>query len=421
MKIVFVLECANAITNGTGATCYRFAEELRKKGHEIIMLGEKLAPGVESPFAYYGLPHFTFPIFEPLIVKEGFNFVKCDIKTMYEAIKGADLVHLFLPFRLSSVARLIAEGLDVPVSAAFHLQPQNITGAFRMGKVKWINNIIIKGFRNYLFDHVAHIHCPSEMIRRQLVEAKYRNNVFHVISNGITPFFHRIESPKPEEYKDKIIVTMVGRLASEKRQDLIIKAVAKSQYNDKIQLILCGQGPSKKRYLKLAEKKGLANPLDIRFVDQEQLRKVLCYTDIYVHASDFEAEGISAMEALACGAVPIISDARYCATSAFAISDKCKFRHGSSKSLRQRIEYFIEHPEEVAELSEVYQTEGLSYHLARMVEKMEQMFEEVVADHKAGKSTPQTRVRKKDQRAKKRIFKKLIRQGVIAEFPPSLR
>ena len=61
MKIVFVLECANAVTNGTAATCYRFAKELQNRGHEIVMLGQELAPGQTSPFTYIGLKHFKFP------------------------------------------------------------------------------------------------------------------------------------------------------------------------------------------------------------------------------------------------------------------------------------------------------------------------------------------------------------------------
>lgn len=38
---------------------------------------------------------------------------------------------------------------------------------------------------------------------------------------------------------------MIGRLSREKRQDLIIKAIGESKYNDKIQLVLCGKGPWK--------------------------------------------------------------------------------------------------------------------------------------------------------------------------------
>ena len=421
MKIVFVLECANAISNGTGATCYRFANELHKRGHQIVMVGERLAPGVTTPFTYVGLPHYNFPIFEGLIRKEGFNFVKCDAKILYQAIKGADLVHLFLPFKLSSTARLIAETLDVPVSCAFHLQPQNITSAIHLGKVGLVNDVLFYSFRKYLYNHVRHVHCPSDMIMNQLKEHHYRNNVCHVISNGITPFFHRIPAEKPAEFKDRIVITMSGRLAGEKRQDIIIKAVARSRYNKDIQVVFCGQGPKEKRYFRIAKKRGLANPLFVKFCNAEELREILSYTDIYVHASDFEIEGISAIEAIACGAVPIISDSRLSATSSFALSQRCVFRHGSSKALAERIDYFIEHPLARQKLSFKYQKEGEAYHLDNMVDLMERMFAKAVEDHQEGNDIPQVRVRKKDVRKKRHIFKRLVKQGVIDELPETLR
>ena len=421
MRIVFVLECTNSIRNGTGASCFRFAQELAKRGHEIVMLGEELKPGETSPFFYYGVPHFKFPVFEGLIIKDGFNFVRCDVSTIYEAIEGADLVHLFIPFKLCSVARLIAEIQDVPVSSAFHLLPHNITAALHMVKWNFVNASIYLGFRNYLYDHVRHVHCPSEMTRQQLIEHKYKNNQFHVISNGITPYFHRIDVEKEESFKDKIVVAMSGRLAPEKRQDLIIKAVAQSKYNDKIQIILCGKGPSEKHYRKLAEKKGLANPLITKFCDQEELRKTLSYTDIYVHASDFEIEGISAIEALACGAVPVISNAKLCATKHFSLSEHSLFQHGSAKDLCAKIEYLIEHPQEKEALSLAYQEEGKKYHIEKMVDAMEEMFKAAVADHKAGLDPVQNRLRKKDLRKKRKICKTLLKNGTITEIPEEFR
>ena len=420
MKIVFVLECANTINNGTGATCYRFAKELKAKGHEIIMLGEKMPAGQKSNFTYFGLPHYVFPVFEGLITKDGFNFVRCKFDTIYNAIKDADLVHLFAPFKLCSVARLIAEGAGVPVTCAFHILPQNITSAIHLGKFKLLNNIMFYSFRRYIYDHVRHVHCPSEMTADQLREHHYKNNVFHVISNGIIPFFHRVDVERPQEFKDKIIVTMSGRLAPEKRQDIIIKAVASSKYNDKIQVVLCGKGPWASHLEKLAAKSNLSNPLQIKFCDKTQLRDVLSYTDIYVHASDFEIEGISAIEAIACGAVPVISDAKLCATSSFSLSEHSIFKHGSPSSLKKAIEYFIEHPEERKSLSESYQKEGEDFHLFKMVEKMEQMFVEAIEDYKAGRDIPQNRVRRKDLKKKRKIFKWLLEKGVIDAMPQDL-
>ena len=73
----------------------------------------------------------------------------------------------------------------------------------------------------------------------------------HAISNGVSPYFIPMDVKKPEEFKDKFVILMIGRLSGEKRQDLIIKAIGHSKYNEKIQLILCGQGPKRKHYEKM--------------------------------------------------------------------------------------------------------------------------------------------------------------------------
>ena len=214
---------------------------------------------------------------------------------------------------------------------------------------------------------------------------KFQGNSY-VISNGVTPFFHKIDVKKPERFKDKFVVCMSGRLADEKRQDLIIKAVAKSKYNDKIQVVLCGQGPNYDHYLALAKRKKLANPLEIKFCSHEELRETMNYIDLYIHASDYEIEGISAMEAISCGAVPLISDHPICATKDFAIDkEHCLFKHGSPTDLMKKIDWFYEHPEELNRLKDVYHESAANFALDKSVDALEQMFFDAIKDQKEGK------------------------------------
>lgn len=421
MKIVFVLECANKLNNGTTATCNRFAEELRKKGHEVTILGTEFEDG-EQHDNYVELPHFVFPLVEGLIRKEGFTFARCDIVKIYNCIKDADLVHVFLPMKLGKTAQLIADALGIPVTTAFHLQPQNISSAIHLGHLKFLNDILYAGFQRYLYHSVLRIHCPSSMIEREIRKHHYKENITHVISNGVIPFFKRIDVEKPAEFKDKIVVTMSGRLAQEKRQDLIIKAVAGSKYNDRIQIILCGQGPNEKRYQKLARKKGLANPLIIRFCNAVELREILNYADVYVHASDFEIEGISAIEAITCGALPLISDSKLSATNSFSLNDDiCLFHHGSAKSLRTKLEWLIEHPETVKELKIAYSLSAPRFALSKQVQAMEDMFYAAVDDKNKGLDLPTAKPLRRDLKRQKRIFKKLRKAGVIDDLPKSLQ
>lgn len=409
MKILFVLECANQPFNGTTATCIRFAKELEKKGHEVTIIGCDNIIG-EKYHRYYGLPKYHFPFADKAIVKDGFLLCKLIYKTLFEAIKGQDVVHTFLPFKLSNVCRLIAQEQGIAVTTAFHIVPQNCTSAIHLGWSKLINGIILYSFKRYLYNQVRYVHCPSQMAADLMKKHHFKNNEARVISNGVIPFFHKIDVKKPLELQDKFVICMSGRLADEKRQDLIIKAVGKSKYNQQIQVILCGQGPNLERYQRLAKRK-LANPIRIKFCSHEELRETLNYIDLYVHASDYEIEGISAIEAITCGALPLISNHRMCATKDFALDkEHCLFKHGSPKDLKNKIEWFIEHPEEANKLREMYLEDSKKYALEYQVDALEKMFVDAYNETKEGKDLHSTHPRRKDKRLLKRALRAARKQ-----------
>ena len=418
MKILFALECANQPTNGTTASCIRFARELEKKGHEVTIVGCDRIVG-EKYHRYYGLPKYHFPVTDPLIVKGGFLLCRMIYDTLYEAIKGQDLVHVFLPFKLSNVCRLIAQEQGIAVTTAFHIVPQNVTAAMHLAKSKLINSILLYSFKRYLYNQIKYVHCPSQMAADIMKKHKFKYNEPRVISNGVIPFFHQIEVRKPKEFADKFVVCMSGRLVDEKRQDLIIKAVARSKYNDKIQVILCGQGANYNRYLRLAKSRKLANPLVIKFCSPEELRETLNYIDLYIHASDYEIEGIAAIEAITCGAVPLISDSRFCATKEFALDkEHCLFKHGSPKDLAKKIEWFYEHPEEMKELKKTHLEDSKKYALSIQVDQLEQMFIDAYNEHKKGKDLPAIHPRKKDKQLLKRVHRAHAKQKKLSNKKP---
>ena len=412
MKILFVLECANQPTNGTTATCIRFAKELEKKGHQVTIIGCDNIIGEKYP-RYFGLPKYHFPFADKAIVKDGFLLVKILYKTIFEAMEGQDVVHTFLPFKLSNVCRLIAQERGIAVTTAFHIVPQNCTAAIHLGWSKLINGTVLYFFKKYLYNQVKYVHCPSPMAAEILKRHQAKYCEPRVISNGVIPFFHKVEGiQKPEKYKDKFIVCMSGRLADEKRQDLIIKAVAKSKYNKNIQVILCGQGPNHDIYLRLAKRRKLANPVEIKFCSHNELRETMNYIDLYIHASDYEIEGISCMEAITCGAVPLISDHPVCATKDFAIDKKhCLFKHGNVKDLMKKIEWFYENPDELAKLREIYHEDSKKYELSYQVDALEQMFVDAINDVKEGKDLPTLHPRRKDKRKYKSYMRVARKQA----------
>ena len=184
------------------------------------------------------------------------------------------------------------------------------------------------------------------------------------------------KSEKPENLKDKIVITMVGRLSGEKRQDLLIESVKKLKYADKIQLVFAGNGTMKNHYEKLGE--DLKNKPIMQFYEKEDLKKLLSYTDLYVHTSDAEIEAISCIEAIATGLVPIIAKSDISATKQFALDERSLFTAGNSDELAEKIAYWLEHPEEKAKMEKEYAKFAENFKIENSIKKIEEMFQEEI-------------------------------------------
>ena len=398
MKILFALDTYDTNNNGTSISAQRFAKELERRGHEVRILcadpKETDEKGVALPVEVTGkyiVPEFIIPLFNPLIKKHGFTFGDARSKSrpvIREAVEWADVVHSFLPFPLEMVASNYAAKIGKPNTGAFHVQPENITSSVGCGKVQWVQNMLYRLFRNTFYYKYRHIHVPSAFMGRMLEERDYKAKI-HVISNGIQDAFmeageNKIDKGRPlklPEYQGKIVIMMVGRLAKEKRQDVIIDAVNHSKYADKIQLVFAGKGPQYEKYVKLSEK--LANPPQFMYVKQDELIKLLLQCDLYVHASDMESEAISCIEAFATGLVPVIANSELSATRQFALDDRSLFLPGNPKDLARAIDYWLDNPKERECMEKTYVKAAKKYSLAISVRMFEEMLNEEIEEQKS--------------------------------------
>ena len=373
MKILIVIDQYDNLSNGTTISAKRFVDGLRKDGNEVQILST--GKDEENKF---GLKTYKFPkVIDKYFKANEMVFAKPDEEVMREVFKNQDVIHFYMPFALARKGVKIAEEMHIPHTTAFHVQPENITYAVGLGTNQLINDKIYTYFRTY-YNKFRHIHCPSKFIANQLENHGYTAKL-HVISNGVDEDFKFDRKEKPEELKDKFIITMVGRYSPEKRQDVLIDAIKKSKYSDKIQLILGGKGQCYEKYKE--QSKDLKNPPIMQFFEKNDLANVLSYTDLYVHSADAEIEAISCLEAIACGNVPIISNSNESATVQFALNDKSLFEHGNSEDLAKKIDYFIENPEYLIQMRKEYAEFANKFRIENSIKLMGKMFEEEIEDY----------------------------------------
>ncbi len=374
MKIVFVLDLYGVPGNGMTLSATRMAKCLRDRGHEIaIICGNE-----NGDAAVHATGIKRYPILYQVARSQGMFLAHPREDVVEKVIGDADVVHFMLPFELERKAKKIADRLNIPSTAGIHLQPENITSTLYLERFGFLNEMLYKIHKRF-YDRFDHIHCPSRMIQKQLDKRDAKAKL-HVISNGVSEKFAPRAVEKPNSWRDKFVITMVGRYSREKRQDILIEAIRRSKHEKDIQLVLAGKGPWRKKLVRLSKK--LTNPVAFSFYQQEDLIDVLNASDLYVHASDIDIEAISCLEAFACGLVPVISDSETSATSQFALDEKNRFRAGDADHLAKKIDWMVNHPQEREKLSFRYREFSDRFRLERSVEKMEAMFEEAIRDHK---------------------------------------
>ncbi len=387
MKILFVIDSFYTTNNGTSISAQRFAGELRKRGHEVRVLCWDTPEYIENNLTDgdFTTKKFHIPVFQPLCDKHDFSFALNNKEIVHSACDWADVVHVFVPFGIEMEAINYCHEIGKPVTAAFHIQPENMTSSVSMGKVEWFNEMFYRSFRRNIYNRVRHVHVPSLFMGRMIADRGYTAKI-HVISNGIQDAFMEAGEKKAESRKSKVEsqkqvfkIMMIGRLSQEKRQDVIINAVKYSKYADRIQLVFAGRGPEYNKYVELG--KNLKHQPQFIYVGRDELIEELLTTDLYVHASDMESEAISCIEAFATGLVPVIANSEVSATPQFALDGRSLFMPGNPKDLARAIDYWLDHPEERLHMEEQYRLAGRKYSLAASVTAFEEMLNEEIKDN----------------------------------------
>ncbi len=379
MIVTIVCDVLGEENNGTTIAAMNLIRYLKKQGHIVrILCADQNKKGQENCWV---VPNMNFgKTLNKYVEKVGVTLAKPVEDIIRDCIKGSDVVHILIPLYLSMNAIKIAKEYDIPMTASFHMQAENLTSYFKLNNVKFINAAVYKIIYKYVYQYVDKIHFPTKFIEEIFEKNIKKTTPGCVISNGVNDYVKKENIEKPLEYQNKIVILTTGRYAREKSQDTLIKAIYHSKYKDKIQLILGGQGIKEKEYRKLAKNLPI-QPL-FKFYSRTEIIDVLNYSDIYVHPAEIELEGISCIEAIACGKLTIVSNSKLSATKEFAVDERCIFKCRKPKDLARVIDYWIDHPEEKKIIEDKYLHSALAFNQEKCMEKMEQMLFDAIKVHK---------------------------------------
>jgi len=372
MKIGIVIDSWNGGNGGIIAT-KRLVSELLDRGHEVrvIATGEHKSSG---NFKFFHMDGFTLPMVKESLEQMEMLFGKGDKEVYRKAFKGLDIVQIQFPMFMAPNAVKVAKSMDIAVVGACHIQPQNIISA--MGKENpLMEKIIHFAFNFFLFNRVDALHAPSTFAAKLYKNHKSRAH-FRVISNGIPHEYIPANKEKPKEFGKKFVILNIGRHALEKRQELLIKAVAKSKYQNDIQLVLSGKGEDTEKLIEMG--KLLSVEPIIEYVSAEDKITYLQTADLYVHPSIVELESLSCLEAIGCGLPCMISNSTYSAAPQFALDERFLFKMDDVDSLKEQIDYWYENREELSLLKITTLNLAKHYRMEKCITEMETFYSEAI-------------------------------------------
>ena len=373
MKICIVADVLGEPNNGTTLACFNLIDHLRSEGHEVrVLCPDRDKKGKDG---YYIVPTLYIPFFMKYLAKNGVSLSKPSKKVIERALDGVDVCHMMIPFALSRSALKVCKKKNIPVTAGFHCQAENLSAHLSLMGNALANKAIYSNFYHRFYKKVDAVHYPTEFIRNIFEKSVGHETKGHVISNGVNDIFRKTGS-ETTPYQ----ILSIGRYSKEKSQETLLRAVAKSRYRDRIKIFLAGQGP-REAYLKRQIKKlGLEN-VTMKFCTREELVKVINESDLYVHAAKVEIEAIGCLEAIRCGIVPVISDSPRSATGAFALGENNLFKCDDADDLAKKIDYWFDHSEEKAACSTEYLKYSGQFSQKECMKKMTRMLEDVIKGH----------------------------------------
>jgi 1,2-diacylglycerol 3-alpha-glucosyltransferase len=378
LRIAFVADTLTGWIGGGVVAGRHFVERLRRE-HDVLTIGAD----VEGPGSVK-LPGFRAPV--RAMRDMAFTMARPDRARIRAALAGVDVVHLHFPFWLSFVALAEARAAGIPVVGAFHVQPENLllnigirsSALSRLGYRLWVD---------HLYGRVDAVICPSRFAERRLREHGLAAPTY-VVSNGVSPDLQRRAGRPPGAplAPGRLLVLAVGRLAAEKRIDVIIDAVARSRNRGRIRLVVAGAGPLEARLRKEAAR--LPNGAEIGFAPRAHLEDLFASADLFVHASEVELEGIAVLEAMSMGLPVLVADSSESAAAGFALDDRFLFRSGDAESLAAKLDALFDHPAALDEARARYADAARSYDFGRSVDRLTDIYRSLVEGVPVTSSTP---------------------------------
>lgn len=406
LKLLFVINNLYTRGNGLSASARRTITLLRERGHDVRVLSSGSAEQAQAcnfTAPEFALPARRFPLADAIISAQGYAFAKPKRKVIKQAVAWADVVHLEEPFGLQARTAHVAKRAGKPVLATYHIHPENITATIHLDGLWPLNALLLASWRRRIYALAQVVQCPSDSVRQRLQRWGLGDKLV-TISNGVglapskpaagtkteycAPGGRQVETKQTPgeaqpEGEQVYRLLVVGRFSREKDQATILKAMRHSRYASQIQLVFAGRGPTEKSLRRAASRLVrdgvLKHAPSFNFFDAAGLDTQAEQADLYIHAAFIEVEGLSCLEVLRHGVVPVIAHSPLTATSQFALDAHSRFKARDPKALARVIDYWLSDNDRRQTEAQKYLNIGAHYDITDCVSRLELVYRKLAS------------------------------------------
>jgi len=317
LSIAIVNDAVTDCIAGSFISTLRFAERLSARGHNVIFIA---ARSVEHPVSDYHKNIRVYRFRSVLLPKTEGQIHLCfpkisELKKIFTDEK-VTVVHVMIP-TFSAVAALKAsKSLGIPSVAHSHTQPENIFLHLPSFLPVTVLNRVFYLYLKWLYGKSDAIIFPSTFSKNRFSNFKTDARRQEVITNGVdttvfhpasaTSFFEKFGLNRSQKH-----ILYLGRLHPEKSVDTLLRAVPLIlQKAPNTHFLIAGFGHLRQELERIAA--NLEVSKNITFcgkLSDEDVVHAYNASDIYVLPSLAELEGMTVLEAMACGKPILIANA----------------------------------------------------------------------------------------------------------------
>ncbi|MBN8580177.1 MAG: glycosyltransferase family 4 protein [Anaerolineae bacterium] len=386
------------VISGVVRSVRAFRDELTRQGNNVFIFAQEHPEFVDKDPFIYRYPSMNLPtsVDIPAAIP-----ISSFVDRLLPSIK-LDVIHTHHPFLLGQTAATKAQELNLPLVFTFHTQYREYTHYVPF-PAEVVQNFLKNAVDRWLQDFMRrcqHIIIPSESMREILVAQYGLTNNFTVIPTGIDLASYQTTDGekirKKRRWENDIVMISVGRLASEKNWETLLRAAALViQEIPLFRLVLIGDGPDRKALEALAKELGIQKR--VTFTGSLPFSEIPSYmkaANLFGFASVTETQGLATLEAMA-ASLPVVAVNASGTRDILTNGQQGYLVENNAEALAAAVKKLLSNPERMKKFAHAAYKRAQSFNIEKLTKSLLDVYEQAIYAKKKNrfvKVLPQTQV-----------------------------